>query len=114
MIAMSYKKQYLGKKAVGIKKYSVGKRVRSAAVGLAVSLLAGVAQAATTVQDIEFSSRPGSKFEVRVEFNETPPDIKAATITAKTVRTSDLMSRYVVLGTSYWQSNCERRSFARD
>jgi type IV pilus assembly protein PilQ len=80
VIAMSCKKQYLGTKAVGIQKYSVGKRVRSAAVGLAVSLLAGVAQAATTVQDIEFSSRPGSKFEVRVEFNETPPDIKAYSI----------------------------------
>ena len=80
MLAMSSKKQYLGTKAVGKEKDSLGKWVRSAAVGLAVSLLAGVAQAATTVKDIEFSSRPGSKFEVRVEFNETPPDIKAYAI----------------------------------
>jgi type IV pilus assembly protein PilQ len=32
------------------------------------------------VTDIEFSSRPGSKFEVRVEFDQTPPDMKAYTI----------------------------------
>lgn len=43
---------------------------------LALGLLAGIAQAAPVVQDIEFSSRPGSKFEVRVEFNESPPEIK--------------------------------------
>ncbi|MAT93891.1 MAG: type IV pilus secretin PilQ [Halioglobus sp.] len=47
---------------------------------LAVSWVSGVAQAAPTVQDIEFSSRPGSKFEVRVEFNEPPPDIKTYSI----------------------------------
>ena len=80
MIAMSIKKQYLGTKAVGKGKYSLGKWLRAAAAGLTVSLVAGVAQAAPIVKDIEFSSRPGSKFEVRVEFNETPPDIKAYSI----------------------------------
>jgi type IV pilus assembly protein PilQ len=32
------------------------------------------------VTDIEFSSRPGSKFEVRVEFDQAPPEMKAYTI----------------------------------
>ncbi|PLW69113.1 type IV pilus secretin PilQ [Pseudohalioglobus lutimaris] len=48
--------------------------------GLVVSLWAFAAQAAPTITDIEFSSRPGSKFEVRLDFNETPPDLKAYTI----------------------------------
>jgi type IV pilus assembly protein PilQ len=41
---------------------------------------AQAAQAAPTVTDIEFSSRPGSKFEVRLDFDETPPDMEAYTI----------------------------------
>ncbi|MDH3995144.1 MAG: secretin and TonB N-terminal domain-containing protein, partial [Gammaproteobacteria bacterium] len=49
-------------------------------VGLFIGVLSGLAQAAPTVTDIEFSSRPGSKFEVRVDFNETPPDLKSYTI----------------------------------
>jgi type IV pilus assembly protein PilQ len=47
---------------------------------LALILLAGMAQAAPTVTDIEFASRPGSKFEIRLDFNEPPPDAKAYTI----------------------------------
>ena len=47
---------------------------------LTLSLVTSAALAAPTVKDIEFSSRPGSKFEVRVEFNETPPDIKSYSI----------------------------------
>jgi type IV pilus assembly protein PilQ len=47
---------------------------------LALVLLAGMAQAAPTVTDIEFASRPGSKFEIRLDFNEPPPDAKAYTI----------------------------------
>jgi type IV pilus assembly protein PilQ len=39
-----------------------------------------LAQAGPTVTDIEFSSRPGSKFEVRVEFDQAPPEMKAYTI----------------------------------
>ncbi|MEZ5570791.1 MAG: type IV pilus secretin PilQ [Halioglobus sp.] len=38
------------------------------------------ALAAPAVQDIEFSSRPGGKFEVRMEFNEPPPDFKSYAI----------------------------------
>ncbi|WP_231871220.1 type IV pilus secretin PilQ [Halioglobus sp. HI00S01] len=37
-------------------------------------------QAEPIIQDIEFSSRPGSKFEVRLDFNEPPPEAKAYTI----------------------------------
>ncbi|RLQ23575.1 type IV pilus secretin PilQ [Seongchinamella sediminis] len=48
--------------------------------GLALGAWAFAAQAAPTITDIEFSSRPGSKFEVRLDFNETPPDLKAYTI----------------------------------
>lgn len=50
--------------------------LRGSALTLALSLLAGIVQAAPVIQDIEFSSRPGSKFEVRLEFNEAPPEPK--------------------------------------
>ena len=51
------------------------------AAAIWLSLATVVAQAAPTVTDIEFSSRPGSKFEVRLDFNEAPPaDLKAYTI----------------------------------
>ena len=53
---------------------------RRSALGLTLSLLAGALQAAPSVTDIEFSSRPGSKFEIRLDFDETPPDLKAYTI----------------------------------
>ncbi len=51
-------------------------RVSRAVVALLMSLLAGAAFAGPVVQDIEFSSKSGGKFEVRLEFNETPPDFK--------------------------------------
>ncbi len=54
--------------------------MRSAIVTLVLSLVTSAALAAPMVQDIEFSSRPGSKFEVRLEFNETPPDFKTYAI----------------------------------
>jgi type IV pilus assembly protein PilQ len=38
-----------------------------------VLLLAGAQAYAVAVTDIEFSSRPGSKFEVRLDFDTTPP-----------------------------------------
>jgi type IV pilus assembly protein PilQ len=57
-----------------------GRGLRLAAVSLVLSVATGLAQAAPTVTDIEFSSRPGSKFEVRVEFDQTPPDMKSYTI----------------------------------
>jgi type IV pilus assembly protein PilQ len=47
---------------------------------LAMSLVTSVALAVPTVQDIEFSSRPGSKFAVRMEFNGAPPDFKTYAI----------------------------------
>jgi len=49
-------------------------------LGLALLMLAGTLQAAPNVTDIEFSSRPGSKFEIRLDFDGTPPDMKAYTI----------------------------------
>ena len=51
-------------------------RVSRAVVALLMSLVAGAAFAGPVVQDIEFSSKSGGKFEVRLEFNETPPDFK--------------------------------------
>ncbi|MDA8752851.1 secretin and TonB N-terminal domain-containing protein, partial [Halieaceae bacterium] len=51
------------------------------AVTLVLATVASVAQAAPAITDIEFSSRPGSKFEVRLDFNEPPPaDLRAYTI----------------------------------
>ena len=44
-----------------------------------LSLLTSVAQA-VTVTDIEFSSRPGSKFEIRLDFDAAPPEMKSYTI----------------------------------
>ena len=84
---MTSKKQNLGTKAVGKGKGSLGNWLRGASATVAMSLLANVVQASPIVQDIEFSSRPGSKFEVRVEFNETPPEIKAYAIEESVVRT---------------------------
>ena len=80
MITMSIKKQKLGIKAVGNGTNRWGKSLQALAAGLAMSILSGLAQAAPAVTNIEFSSRPGSKFEVRVDFNETPPDLKSYTI----------------------------------
>jgi len=76
---MSIKKQLLGTKAVGKGTIRMGKWMRPV-TGLVVSLWAMTAMAEPTITDIEFSSRPGSKFEVRLDFSETPPDPKAYTI----------------------------------
>ena len=51
-------------------------RFSRAVVTLVMSLVVGAAFAEPMVQDIEFSSKSGGKFEVRLEFNETPPDFK--------------------------------------
>ncbi len=51
-----------------------------ARMALCLGIVAGAVQAQPTVTDIEFSSRPGSKFEIRLDFNEVPGDIKAYTI----------------------------------
>jgi type IV pilus assembly protein PilQ len=70
---MAIKKQYVGKKAVGIVRECLRVRMRNVAVTLALGFVTSAALAAPSVQHVEFSSRPGSKFEVRVEFNEPPP-----------------------------------------
>ena len=77
---MSSKKQNLGKKAVGKKRERMGKGLLGAVVGLVVSLMAGAASAASTIRNIEFSSRPESKFEIRVDFDGLPPELKSYTI----------------------------------
>lgn len=65
---------------MGKDRHSLSNWWRCAIAALALVFWAQAAQAAPTVQDIEFSSRPGSKFEVRVEFNEPPPEIKSYSI----------------------------------
>ena len=79
MIAMSIKKQYLGTRAVRKGTLNLGKWMRPL-VGLTLGVWAFAVQAEPTITDIEFSSRPGSKFEVRLDFDQTPPDMKAYTI----------------------------------
>ena len=54
--------------------------MRIAVAGLLMTFLAGAVQAAPTITDIEFSSRPGSKFEIRLDFDDTPPEMKSYTI----------------------------------
>ncbi len=58
----------------------MGKGLLGAVVGLVVSLMAGAASAASTIRNIEFSSRPESKFEIRVDFDGLPPELKSYTI----------------------------------
>ena len=51
------------------------------AFALAVALVAAPALAQPVIEDITFSSQPGSKFEVRLDFSEPPPaDFSAYTI----------------------------------
>jgi type IV pilus assembly protein PilQ len=75
---MTSKKQYLGTKAVGKIKESIAMGLLTA-VGLLMTLVSGALHAAT-IEDIEFSARPGSKFEIRMDFNGPPPEIKSYTI----------------------------------
>lgn len=78
---MTSKKQNLGIKAVGKMTVSIGKRLRASVGGLVLALWAGSSLAAgPTITDIEFSSRPGSKFEIRMDFDQPPPDMKSYTI----------------------------------
>ncbi|MGL4564170.1 MAG: type IV pilus secretin PilQ [Halioglobus sp.] len=42
--------------------------------------MAGAANAASTITNVEFSSRPESKFEIRVDFDGLPPELKSYTI----------------------------------
>ncbi len=50
------------------------------AAGLLLGAGALAAAAEPTITDIEFTSRPGSKFEVRLDFDEAPPEMQAYTI----------------------------------
>ncbi len=57
------------------------RKLQQVGAALALSLATVASSAAPAVTDIEFSSRPGSKFEVRLDFNETPPsDLRSYTI----------------------------------
>ncbi|GHD33943.1 type IV pilus secretin PilQ [Parahalioglobus pacificus] len=57
------------------------RKLQQVGAALALSLVTVASYAAPAVTDIEFSSRPGSKFEVRLDFNETPPsDLRSYTI----------------------------------
>ena len=61
-------------------KHNRVKGLRLGAVGLLLAIFTSVAQAAPSITDIEFSSRPGSKFEIRLDFDQIPVDINAYTI----------------------------------
>ncbi|MEE4143862.1 MAG: type IV pilus secretin PilQ [Halieaceae bacterium] len=77
---MSSKKQYLGTKAVGIAKENIGKNLLAFVGGLVGVLLAGAVHATATIEGIEFSARPGSKFEIRLDFDQAPPEMQSYTI----------------------------------
>ncbi|MCB1856016.1 MAG: hypothetical protein KDI05_14110, partial [Halieaceae bacterium] len=70
---MTSKKQNLGNKAVGKSTVSIGNRLRVLVGALVMTIWAGSALAEPTITDIEFSSRPGSKFEIRMDFDQPPP-----------------------------------------
>lgn len=51
-----------------------------AAVGLLLTLLSGAANASVAIKDITFNSKPGSRFEIQLEFDGEPPEPKTYTI----------------------------------
>jgi type IV pilus assembly protein PilQ len=61
---------------------ALGGRRNGALLGamLLVLLQSPLALAIAVITDIEFSSRPGSKFEIRLDFDQPPPDVQAYTI----------------------------------
>ena len=65
---------------MGIAKENIGKSLLAVVGGLVGVLLAGAVHATATIKDIEFSARPGSKFEIRLDFSEAPPEMKSYTI----------------------------------
>ena len=65
---------------MGIAKVNIGKSLLAAVGGLVGVLLAGAVHATATIENIEFSARPGSKFEIRLDFDEAPPEMKSYTI----------------------------------
>lgn len=57
------------------------RRIGRLLLGMAAAFCSLAAQAVTSVTDIEFSSRPGGKFELRLEFDQAPPaDLNSYTI----------------------------------
>ena len=58
------------------------KRIRlvSQVLLLVLGVVSSALSWAQTVEDISFNSRPGSKFEIRLDFDGTPPDPKTYTI----------------------------------
>ncbi len=65
---------------MGKTKKNIGKSLLVAIGGLVGVLLAGAVHATATITDIEFSARPGSKFEIRMDFDGAPPELKSYTI----------------------------------
>ena len=57
-----------------------GRGLWGALVALVLCVAGNTAAASVAVQDISFNSKPGSKFEIRLEFDGTPPDPKSYTI----------------------------------
>ena len=57
-----------------------GRGLWGALLALVLSMAGATASASVAVQDISFNSKPGSKFEIRLEFDGTPPEPKAYTI----------------------------------
>ena len=80
MIAMLNKTANLGKNVVREGSCRRGLGLQHLAAMLVFSLLAQAVYAAPTITDIEFASRPGSMFEVRLDFDEAPPEMQAYTI----------------------------------
>ena len=80
MIAMLNKTANLGKNVVREGSCRRGLGLQHLAAMLVFSLLTQVVYAAPTITDIEFASRPGSMFEVRLDFDETPPEMQSYTI----------------------------------
>ena len=78
---MDRKTKYLGASGVKGPDNTIFPGLGSFLVAVFLTLSSVTASAGTSVTDIEFSSRPGSKFEVRLDFSEPPSDdIRAYTI----------------------------------
>lgn len=80
MNAMLRITETLGKRAVMEGRKRTANRLRALVATVFVACFAQAVQAGPTVTDIEFSSRPNSMFEVRLGFDQTPPDLQAYTI----------------------------------
>ncbi len=77
---MCITRDFLGKRTVNKGTSRTLRGAYAVIVTVLTGVMAQVAMAAPTITDIEFASRPGSKFEVRVDFDQIPPDMDAYTI----------------------------------